>query len=177
MVTAFRAPDRAACPPARILAVVAAFHENHYWQQRDRSRQSLFQSLSGQNPTLYGPARLVENGKVEMWRGGCRLDISVSAPFVWRCLSGSAMTQIPHSAHRTGHADHPHPALGQDFTLKREIASRRQPHTEFIDHFILGTDAAITRGRSLDVTPRARWPNQLGTRVYRLVEQLKLQDA
>src|SRR5271157_5235455 len=21
-----------------------------------------------------------------MWRGGCRLDISVAAPFVWRCL-------------------------------------------------------------------------------------------
>jgi transcriptional regulator GlxA family with amidase domain len=23
-----------------------------------------------------------------MWRGGCRLNISVAAPFVWRCLSG-----------------------------------------------------------------------------------------
>jgi hypothetical protein len=28
-------------------------------------------------------------GRVEMWRGGCRLNISVAAPFVWRCLSGS----------------------------------------------------------------------------------------
>src|SRR5258705_11814679 len=40
----------------------------------------------------------------------------LSASFVWRCLSGSAMTPFPHPAHRTGHADLPHPALGQDFT-------------------------------------------------------------
>ena len=51
-----------------------------------------------------------------MWRGGCRLNISVAASFVWRCLSGSAMAPFPHPAHRTGHADFPHPALGQDFT-------------------------------------------------------------
>src|SRR6202040_847258 len=55
-------------------------------------------------------------GRVEMWRGGCRKNISVAASFVWRCLSGSTMTPFPHPAHRTGHADFPHPALGQDFT-------------------------------------------------------------
>src|SRR5271169_1296128 len=55
-------------------------------------------------------------GRVEMWRGGCRSNISVSAPFVWRCLSGSTMAPFPHPAHRTGQADFPHPALGQDFT-------------------------------------------------------------
>src|SRR4051794_1480466 len=51
-----------------------------------------------------------------MWRGGCRLNISVTASFVWRCLSGSTLTPFPHSAHRTGQADLPHPALGQNFT-------------------------------------------------------------
>src|SRR5215468_3256871 len=56
------------------------------------------------------------NGRVGMWRGGNRLNISVAAPFVWRCLSGSAVTPFPHPAHRTGHADLPHPALGQDVT-------------------------------------------------------------
>src|SRR5882672_3788941 len=35
-----------------------------------------------------------------MWRGGCRSNISVAAPFVWRCLSGSALTPFPHPAHR-----------------------------------------------------------------------------
>ena len=51
-----------------------------------------------------------------MWRGDCRPNISVAAPFVWRCLSGSALAPSPHPAHRTGHADLPHPALGQDTT-------------------------------------------------------------
>src|SRR5664279_4041476 len=58
----------------------------------------------------------VVNGRVEMWRGGFRSNISVSAPFVWRCLIGSAVAPFPHLAHRTGRADLPHPALGQDFT-------------------------------------------------------------
>src|ERR1700750_2595623 len=40
----------------------------------------------------------------------------LAAPFVWRCLTGSAMAPFPHPAHRTGQADLPHPALGQDFT-------------------------------------------------------------
>ena len=44
-------------------------------------------------------------GKVEMWRGGFRLNISVAASFVWRCLSSSAMAPFPHPAHRTGQAD------------------------------------------------------------------------
>src|SRR6266480_4587933 len=43
-------------------------------------------------------------------------NISVPASFVWRCLTGSTMVPFPHPAHRTGHADLPHPALGQDFT-------------------------------------------------------------
>src|ERR1700694_558682 len=70
-----------------------------------------------------------------MWRGGCRLNISVSASFVWRCLSGLAMTPFPHPAHRTGHADLPHPALGQDLTplLSRATPSAvSEPFTEFI---------------------------------------------
>src|ERR1700694_2704079 len=55
-------------------------------------------------------------GRVEVWRGGCRPSISVAAPFVWRCLTGSTLAPFPHLAHRTGHADLPHPALGQDVT-------------------------------------------------------------
>jgi indolepyruvate decarboxylase len=39
-------------------------------------------------------------GRVGVWRGGGRLSISVSAPFVWRCLSGSAVAPFPHSPHR-----------------------------------------------------------------------------
>jgi hypothetical protein len=63
-----------------------------------------------------GICLIAQRGRVEMWRGGVRLDISVAASFVWRCLSGSTMAPFPHPAHRTGHADLPHPALGQNFT-------------------------------------------------------------
>ena len=67
--------------------------------------------------------RKAEFGRVGMWRGGCRLSISVAASFVWRCLSGSAMAPFPHPAHRTGQADLPHPALGQELTLSRATPS------------------------------------------------------
>src|SRR6266496_4775183 len=49
----------------------------------------------------------------------------LSASFVWRCLSGSALTPFPHPAHRTGQADLPHPALGQDFTPQLSRAASR----------------------------------------------------
>src|SRR6478735_7325892 len=58
----------------------------------------------------------MRQGRVEVWRGGCRSNISVAAPFVWRCLTGSTLAPSPHPAHRTGHADLPHPALGQNIT-------------------------------------------------------------
>src|SRR3954468_7392740 len=59
---------------------------------------------------------ITEMGRVGMWRGGVRSTISVAAPFVWRCLSGSAITPFPYPAHRTQQADFPHCALGQDLT-------------------------------------------------------------
>ena len=61
-------------------------------------------------------ARPELDGRVEVWRGDCRSNTSVAAPFVWRCLTGSALAPSPHLAHRTGHADLPHPALGQNIT-------------------------------------------------------------
>src|SRR5262245_51015151 len=72
--------------------------------------------FGGQAEILRIISALAVLGRVGMWRGGCRPNISVSAPFVWRCLSGSTLTPFTHPAHRTGQADLPHPALGQDFT-------------------------------------------------------------
>src|ERR1700746_3045699 len=43
-------------------------------------------------------------GRVEMWRGGCRPNISVAAPFVWRCLTGSAVAPFPHTGARAWRA-------------------------------------------------------------------------
>ena len=67
--------------------------------------------------------------RVGVWRGGVRLGISVAAPFVWRCLSGSAVAPFPHSPHRTGQADFLHPALGQDLTPS-STARRAQADSE-----------------------------------------------
>jgi hypothetical protein len=71
----------------------------------------------------------------ECGAGGFRSTISVAAPFVWRCLNSSTMAPFPHPAHRTGHADLPHPALGQDFTplLSRATPSAvSEPSSELI---------------------------------------------
>src|ERR1700746_3402317 len=72
------------------------------------------------SPPREGVARLGDSvpaeSRVEMWRRGGTPDISVAALFVWRCLTGSAVAPFPHPAHRTGRADFPHPALGQDVT-------------------------------------------------------------
>jgi len=72
----------------------------------------------GSNPAVRrGPgAPSVGLGRVGVWRGDVRLSMRVAAPFVWRCLSGSTVAPSPHSPHRTGQADLPHPALGQDLT-------------------------------------------------------------
>jgi transposase len=55
----------------------------------------------------------VEVGRVEMWRGYGRPNISVSAPFVWRCLTNSTLAPSPHPARQTGRADFPHPAFSR----------------------------------------------------------------
>jgi hypothetical protein len=72
-----------------------------------------------------------KNGRVRMWRGGLRSSLSVAAPFVWRCLNSRTITPFPHPPHRTGHADFPHPALGQgSMPLHTEgHAQLPDPHT------------------------------------------------
>jgi hypothetical protein len=57
--------------------------------------------------------------------------------------------------------------------LKRELSRHFSPETAHLEHLIPHTDRAIARARSLDKKPAERWPSGLGTRVYRLVEQLQ----
>ena len=85
---------------------------------REAARPSFTSLIDAAHPYRARPktAFFNEIGRVEVWRGDVRLSMSVSAPFVWRCLSGSAVAPFPHPAHRTGRADFPHPALGQDLT-------------------------------------------------------------
>src|SRR5208282_3472716 len=78
------------------------------WTDPEGSRPHLGALLLGY---YADDGRLIYAGRV-----GTGMSMSVSAPFVWRCLSGSAVAPFPHPAHRTGQADFPHPALGQDLT-------------------------------------------------------------
>ena len=48
-------------------------------------------------PRRLVPRQLTGVGRVEVWRGGVRLSMSVPAPFVWRCPSGSAVAPFPHA--------------------------------------------------------------------------------
>ena len=57
--------------------------------------------------------------------------------------------------------------------LKRELSQRFCLETACIDQLIPYTDRAIARARALDSKPGERWSPGLGTRVYRLVEQLQ----
>ena len=102
-------------------------------------------------------------GRVEVWRGDVRLSMSVSAPFVWRCLSGSAVAPFPHPAHRTGRADFPHPALGQDLTpsFACNAIAASEPHLELIGCPIsvsLATSCICLELRPLPSTRVTRFP-------------------
>jgi hypothetical protein len=83
-----------------------------------RPRRALLH-LSYSSAPSYADGAFVTHGRVEMWRSGCRPSISVAAPFVWRCLTGSAVALFPHppghrrrspapGSHRTWRADFPH---------------------------------------------------------------------
>jgi hypothetical protein len=72
-----------------------------------------------------------------------RWSLSVADPFVCRCLTSHTMRPFPHPAHRTGRADLPHPALGED---------------------------SCNRQKPLHVTPPATLENSMG--VCRLIANL-----
>src|SRR5215211_1264348 len=121
--------------------------------------------------TCDGAVRTSDSGRVEVWRGGFRSNISVTAPFVWRCLSDSTMAPFPHPAHRTGHAGFPrirlsdktsrlHPrhvapkraqAYEPEVPVKvRELARSpiRDPLTRGFSHFVASMTAPVASGWS-----------------------------
>ncbi|MPR13501.1 hypothetical protein FS320_42420 [Microvirga tunisiensis] len=61
-------------------------------------------SASAVGAAIRGAAGPSWFGRVEVWRGGGRIGLSVSAAFARRCLTGRAVAPFPHPAHRTGHA-------------------------------------------------------------------------
>jgi hypothetical protein len=69
------------------------------------------------------PAGRVTDETDYLWSRGVarwfRWGLSVADPFVCRCLTSPTMLPFPHPAHRTGRADLPHPALGEDSSNRR----------------------------------------------------------
>jgi hypothetical protein len=64
-------------------------------------------------------------------------------------------------------------ARNADGLLKSEVARYCSASRPYIDHFIPHIETAIARAEALDIKPDERWPTQLGTRVHRLVQQLR----
>ena len=68
------------------VAAILEVFDGSSWTNQDFARaKNRFKSVCFQRSPLTGI------GRVEVWRGDVRLSMSVSAPFVWRCLSGSAV--------------------------------------------------------------------------------------
>jgi hypothetical protein len=67
--------------------------QRHYelMEQRPNGFLAIGDALCHFNP-IYAQGMSAAAIQVEMWRDGRRLNISVAASFVWRCLSGSTMT-------------------------------------------------------------------------------------
>jgi hypothetical protein len=64
-------------------------------------------------------------------------------------------------------------AANADGLLKSEVARHFSANRPYIDHFLPHTETAIARAEALDTEPGERWQTGLGTRVYRLVRQLR----
>src|SRR5271168_1578993 len=117
-----------------------------------------------------GDLRPAAHGRVEVWRGGVRSSMSVSAPFVWRCLSSSTVAPFPHPAHRTGRADFPHPALGQDLT-----PSSRATPSAVSEHFpeLIGCPISMSFATSCVCLELRSLPSPGVTRLPRYYEPLR----
>ena len=108
--------------------------------------------------TRYRDDGRIEIGRVEKWRGGGRLGLSVAAPFVWRCPSSFAVTPFPLPAHRTGRADFPHPALFQGFRPSHSAWRHDRATSGSVPEFRKGI------GRSIGDTPFRAGPGVVATR-------------
>jgi hypothetical protein len=59
-----------------------------------------------------------------------------------------------------------------DRLLKSLVATQRRPYASDFEICAPYMNDAIQRARALDASPQDRWPQGLGTHVYRLVEDL-----
>src|SRR6266851_5726308 len=95
------------CQTPRVLTNLEAWIRRrlrlYLWRQWQNG-PNRFQELRRRGVPKFNAA-VAAGSPTGFWRGGGRPGMSVSAPFVWRCLSGSTIAPFPHPSHRTGHAD------------------------------------------------------------------------
>jgi hypothetical protein len=107
----------------------------------------------------------------------CSSDISVSAPFAWRCLSASIVTPLPHPTHRTGGVGPAIPAVA--ITVGHRIA---EATTVFPVVLVLGVTPRV-RPRIMAGERPPPTPSRDGVRrkrslreAYRRTSPTKLED-
>ena len=83
---------------------VAKSDAHNLWERLKRHEEAVL---------LFARLPHVPFSRVEVWRGDRRPGLSVSAPFVWRCLTSRTLAPFPHPARRTRRADFPQRALFQ----------------------------------------------------------------
>ena len=86
------------------------------------------ESRSGNPYTLLRLDLVVIGCRVGNWRGsGRRMGVAVAGGFRHAGASLPAITPFPVTAHRTGRADFPHPALGRDHAFAHGRLAARGP--------------------------------------------------
>ena len=114
---------------------------------------------------LFAKLPHVPFSRVEVWRGDLRPGLSVSASFVWRCLTSRTLAPFPHPARRTRRADFPQRALFQSIKPSHSngwraaaagvsVPTRRRGTGRGIGGTPFPACRAYPSTRSADVAPR-----------------------
>src|SRR5260370_40850779 len=101
----------------------ATLKQNLFMMRQAIDKYTLDEERAPQNQQGKSGTRAKRAENPFVWSRGVarwfRWSLSVADPFVSRCLTSSALLPFPHPAHRTGRADLPHPALGEDSRNRR----------------------------------------------------------
>jgi hypothetical protein len=150
--------------PEHVLRMLAAFDERYrirpgdaLWLVADRDRQSWSDEMLSDVATACRQRRYL-------------LAISNPCFELWLLLHFEDVPSQPEPRRLELHQN-------QDGLLKRLIAARRRPYTSDFEMCAPYVPDAIRRARALETNPEDRWPQGLGTHVYRLVEDLLRRGA
>jgi hypothetical protein len=117
-----------------------------------RQPLTAFETHNGRSTFAAGTAL---HGRVGVWRGGGRPNISVAAPFVWRCLTGSTVAPFPHPPVPAKYRWVPDGLLGDSRYNVAQLYARLAESIRDGKPATPSFAAAVTRHRLLDAIMRA----------------------